>query len=323
MDECAIRSDREAVMVDALAAEFGESAVSDLQVIGGGLESVVFRANVAPLGRVAVKLPLMRVLSTGNEAHLDTSALLIQEERLARLAREAGLPCPKPLLLRRVAHGDDVVEFLVSVYVEIDGTSAGLSDLGSLVAEIHRLRVEPTSLVAMEGFPDVEVVVARRLGQRLRRLRDQRPDVPQLDLPRAFGRLDPCPEPSVLLYMDARPANLLVTGSRIEGIVDWSNALVGPPALELARIAESGNLTSEFLAGYGTSTPFGSICSEREVLYRLDTAVMLAHVFSDNDAAPEVQDRQVGRVIHLSHALATGERPSDEFVFQPDQPTQI
>ena len=88
-----------------------------------------------------------------------------------------------------------------------------------------------------------------------------------------------------LLHMDIRPANLLTKSGALRGVVDWSNALIGDPALELARIAEYGFLTREFLAGYDDQTPFAQVPAAAELLFRLDTAVMLAVVFLSE--APE------------------------------------
>jgi aminoglycoside phosphotransferase (APT) family kinase protein len=100
--------------------------------------------------------------------------------------------------------------------------------------------------------------------------------------------------------MDMRPANLLTWRSEIKVVVDWTNALTGDPALELARIAEYGHLTDEFRAGYGpvTNTP-----RDLELLYRLDTAVMLAVVFLSEAPNAELGARQVARTVQLTHYL--------------------
>ena len=98
---------------------------------------------------------------------------------------------------------------------------------------------------------------------------------------------DPCPCRR-LLHMDLRPANVLVQCGRPVAILDWSNALVGDPALDLARAAEYGVLTPAALAAYGDPGGFALVPSTpRQVIYRLDTAVMLSHVFLDGAPDPE------------------------------------
>ena len=229
------------------------------------------------------------------------------------------MSCPEPFVVRRAGEGDAGADFLVSAFVAVDGTTAELRDLGSLVRAIHDIPLETTELVAMEGHGHADTVVAHRLRDRLRRLRDRWPGIPPVDVAGALAVPGPGPVPEVLLHMDARPANLLVVGGRIQGIVDWSNTLVGPPALELARVAESGNLTGAFLDGYGTGAPFEAIEPVREILYRLDTAVMLAHVFLDHGAAVSVQERQCARVTFLCRSLGLGRRPGDSFIFRPGE----
>jgi aminoglycoside phosphotransferase (APT) family kinase protein len=99
-----------------------------------------------------------------------------------------------------------------------------------------------------------------------------------------------------LLHMDARPANLLTHKGHILGLVDWSNALIGDPALELARIAECGYLTPEFLQGYGVADPFAHLPKAVEVLYRLDTAIMLGVVFLSEAPNEALAQAQVTRI---------------------------
>ncbi len=86
--------------------------------------------------------------------------------------------------------------------------------------------------------------------------------------------------PSSLLHMDLRPANILVRSGRPAALLDWSNALVGEAALDLARAAEYGSLTAAALAAYGNQRAFSMTPrTPRQIVYRLDTAVMLSHVF--------------------------------------------
>ena len=51
--------------------------------------------------------------------------------------------------------------------------------------------------------------------------------------------------------MDFRPANILARDGEIVGVIDWGNALVGDPALEVARVAKYGLWDDDFATGYG------------------------------------------------------------------------
>ena len=102
--------------------------------------------------------------------------------------------------------------------------------------------------------------------------------------------------------MDARPANLFTWQGAIVAIVDWGNALVGDPALEVARIAESGHLSDDFLAGYG-GDPLGALPPAIQSLYRLDTVVMLALVFLAEAPDPAMARAMLARSRTLLAAL--------------------
>lgn len=85
-----------------------------------------------------------------------------------------------------------------------------------------------------------------------------------------------------LLHLDVRAANLRCVDGSVLAMLDWSNALVGDPALELARLTEFAALPENgldldaILAGYG---PAPATAHPSFQVYRLDAAVMLAVVF--------------------------------------------
>jgi aminoglycoside phosphotransferase (APT) family kinase protein len=96
---------------------------------------------------------------------------------------------------------------------------------------------------------------------------------------------------SSLLHLDLRAANLLVRRGGIRAVIDWSNSMVGDPALELARTAEYARLAengldyADFVRGYTTVRPHPVRSAACWELYRLDAAAMLAVVF--NSEAPD------------------------------------
>jgi aminoglycoside phosphotransferase (APT) family kinase protein len=151
----------------------------------------------------------------------------------------------------------------------------------------------------MESHDDADQLLAERIGDRLKNLAavtDLGAGFPDIRAVLAADR--DAGLPRRLLHMDLRPENILVRSGRPAAILDWSNALVGDPALDLARAAEYGSLTPAALAGYGdagtfTMAPLGSLTSlsPRQAVYRLDTAVMLSHVFLD-DAPDEAKARR-------------------------------
>jgi aminoglycoside phosphotransferase (APT) family kinase protein len=99
-----------------------------------------------------------------------------------------------------------------------------------------------------------------------------------------------------LLHLDVRRANMLVQGGRLVGLVDWTNALIGAPVLELARLAEYGEVD---LAS-GLFDPFED---EAEMVFRLDAAVMLAVVFVSEAPDASRAGEQLSRVKDLLDLL--------------------
>ena len=123
-------------------------------------------------------------------------------------------------------------------FVEHDETCEVSDDhLAHLLGRVHACTA-PRTLVAHEGLPFVSCI-ARRITRRAR------------ELEKATGMSLPVPgttriesvlklrsyRPS-LLHMDIRPPNILAAAGSVRAIIDWSNALMGDPALEFARIAE-------------------------------------------------------------------------------------
>lgn len=104
--------------------------------------------------------------------------------------------------------------------------------------------------------------------------------------------------------MDLRGENILTRDGRPAALLDWSNALVGDPALDLARAAEYGSLTGPVLTAYGNPDVFSMHPrTPREMVYRLDTAVMLSHVFLDGAPDNDKARHYIGRTRNLRAAL--------------------
>jgi aminoglycoside phosphotransferase (APT) family kinase protein len=271
---------RAGLLTATLAGCYGQLGITGLREIGAGLDARVYRADSAELGFVAIRVPHTRLMSSGNETLLDTRLLLRQECELSGHLRAHGLPVPAMFVL----HTDDAgIDFTIAEYVESDGGELAADEFGRLIRAVHEVPVPPLDLVCMESRDDADLVLAERIGDRLRKLAavtGLELAVPDVGGALAADRASLLPRR--LLHMDLRPENVLVRSGRPAALLDWSNALAGDPALDLARTAEYGSLTPEVLAAYGDAGPFGlTPASPRQVVYRLDTAVMLSHVFLD------------------------------------------
>jgi aminoglycoside phosphotransferase (APT) family kinase protein len=242
--------------------------VAGLALIGSGLDFCVFRGQIPAHGVVAIRTPRARIFDNHNDRQLDSRDLLEHEAALARHARAHRLPAPRVHDLVRHDEGD----LLISEYVDGDGSPVDAAELGRLVRRLH-----DTPLPAAPALPRAADVLIERIERRARAV--ERLAGVDLHLPAPERLADALPPDRrfSLLHMDLRPDNLLTRGGAVAALVDWANALIGPPLLELARIAEYDALDERFVAGYRLEA--GAAAGPTWSLYRLDTAVMLAVVF--------------------------------------------
>ena len=305
MDELA-----ETLLAETLRDEYGHLGITGLREIGRGLDARVYRAESAPLGPVAVRVPHARWLNSGNETQLDTRLQLRQDFDLSRHLRAHGLPVPEVFVVHTSGTGAD---FTIARFVESDDSELPDGEFGRLIRAIHEVPTPPLDLVCMESLDDADQVLAERIGDRLEKLAavtvlglgspGDGAGFPDIRAALAADRGDGLPRR--LLHMDLRPENILVRSGRPAAILDWSNALIGDPALDLARTAEYGSLTPAALAAYGAPGPFTMTpVTPRQAVYRLDTAVMLSHVFLDGAPDPARARHYLERTRSLCRVLA-------------------
>src|SRR5581483_11445420 len=186
-----------------LRDEYGHLGITGLREIGHGMDARVYRAESAELGPVAVRLPHDRWVSSGNEPQLDTRRQLRQDYHLSRHLRAHHLPVPEVFLL----HADDGgVDFTIAQFIEPDGSKLPDRELGRLIRAIHQVPVPDVDLVCMDPPGNLDEVLARRIGQRLKNLTAitglgaEMPDI------RAALTADPATVSPRFLHMDLRPA---------------------------------------------------------------------------------------------------------------------
>jgi hypothetical protein len=287
-------------LCNRLKHNYASWQVTDLEVVGFGLDNLLCRANTTTFGPVAVRAPWNRWISNDNDENLDARELLQQEVMLASHLGAHGVATPKVYSLHL---GEDDFDFMVSMFIDHDQSSPDARQFGQLMKAIHGNLPPNVPLVIESGLP-INEVLAERLVRRLRVVERQTRielDIPELNDVKAMLEWEPVRR--CVLHMDARPENILTQEGTILAIVDWANALIGDPALELARIAEYGYLSKDFLIGYGDQNCFAHIPPYVELLYRLDTAVMLAVVFLAEAPDPHRAKIQVKRVIDICAKL--------------------
>lgn len=175
---------------------------------------------------------LLRRFGQGDGATARREALAM------RAANAHGIPVPAvlaydaldewPVLLTTWCDGGTAFEAIAASPAE--ARSIG-SLLGETLGGIHRVAA-PAGLSAADAW-------ISRGGPALAPLRAQLERVPNADR---------------LLHLDFHPRNVLMTPGRVEGVIDWTNALAGPPHMDLARsrailraVAAGGALPDEMV----------------------------------------------------------------------------
>ncbi|WP_181727378.1 phosphotransferase family protein [Streptomyces sp. PT12] len=291
-------SERSAAL-DRLAERWG---LKGLERVGAGLEFAVYRALARDGAPVAVRLAHRRFDANANDPHVDTRSLLRQEYLITRHLADHGLPVAEP---RELVLGDDPAspDVLLSAYVPDDGSALDSFALGGLLARLHRLPPPRLTPVAAEGMSTANVLAARirRRWAEVGRHVDDWPGPP--DASRLAEALTGVAE-RALVHLDVRGDNIRRRHGRPVGLIDWSNALLGTPAVEYGRLIEYARHPENQLdlaairRGYAAEAGEAATAFERDPclpVCRLDAALMLALVFlseaPDPTRGPEAADR--------------------------------
>ena len=287
---------------DVLAAHIRQQLgirVQSITPFREGAEFTVLRAVIGAGIEVVLKTAPREDMGNANDPSCSARALLSQEEHLSRYVRSRGIPVP-------VTYGlltEGPYPCLIQEFVEHDESCAVSDDhLAHLLSRIHACTA-PRNLVAHEGLPFVSCI-ARRIVRRAHELGKATGvslAVPDTDCIESVLKLRSY-RPS-LLHMDIRPPNILATAGSIRAVIDWSNSLMGDPALEFARIAEWWRPCTRLRVAYESIC--GPIRTPRivDLLYRLDAALVLGLLHSTERPNPEAARTAVCRATKLADAV--------------------
>ncbi|MFI2190302.1 phosphotransferase family protein [Streptomyces sioyaensis] len=289
------------------------AAARDLDLTGGtlvgsGLEFEVWRMRHPQWGEVALRVPAQAIDSNANDPYVETAELLHHEALVYRHLGLLGIPVPQVFAVR---HYD--VHVMVCEYVPADGTSFRSEELGEVLARLHGLP-PPTGITPARDAPAFRESIAERVARRWSVLRHSDRTLPAGPAPDDLRLVIPEDDIGSLLHLDVRAANTIVRDGRVRALVDWSNSMVGDPALELARVAENARIPDNgidyeaLLRGYTSVRPLPERTEKCWTLYRLDAAIMLAVVFTSEAPDPAWGPRMLQRV----HDLAERWQPTTE-----------
>ncbi|GAA2247191.1 hypothetical protein GCM10010145_12890 [Streptomyces ruber] len=221
----------------------------------------------------------------------EATARLRRELRLRDLVRPH-LPVPVPA---SAAHGEWAPGLAYTLDVRLPGgtgedltvSALGEADLAGLLTGLREvpagragtLGVPPAAPRPLESLRTAAAAAARRLAE-------------AGEFTGRFGRLTPsaadrlaAPAP-VLVHHGLRGEHLVVSGDgRVRGVLDWTGAVIGDPAEDVAGLAlavgSPAAVRAATLAGYGART-----CLRGLWLARCDTVLRLAGGLRNHDDAP-------------------------------------
>lgn len=260
-------------LLHLLNETYSELKISNIKVAGTGVQNVVFRAD-STQGPLAFRVPWERQVNNINDGSFHSRISLEKEAKLAQFCSQNGILVPKVHKL----HLSDELDFLISDFVPSNNVPICAHKIGEFTSKLHRIQADE-----LESEQPTSQILAKRIIERtvafnkITNCHIQLPTMQEIETILQEGD-----SVKRLLHMDIRPVNFLVYDGEITAIVDWDNALIGHPLLDLMRVKETNELNfEEFQEGYANKQIFSSLPSAVALFYQLDTAVMLANLFID------------------------------------------
>jgi len=224
--------------------------LTDIKTAGEGLECLVYKANSPDYGQVVLRVPRVKVYQNANDPNTNASDLIQQEMKIYKLLESSSVPVPKAYKYLE----KDGYPAMLCEYVDDDGTDITFEEMGRVAAMIHSTPLSDSAMktVALET-EDVFSTIEQRLKRRFSVLSQTVPEVSSWitnwdlihKILQGLKRF-----PSSLLHMDFRDVNLRHKDGRISAVIDWTNALIGPAAIDLFRTLEFSDLDESFVKGY-------------------------------------------------------------------------
>ncbi|KAI8414485.1 hypothetical protein FOFC_04097 [Fusarium oxysporum] len=278
-------------------------SLTNVKTAGEGLECLVYKASSPVYGPVVLRVPRVKIYQNANDPNTNASDLIQQEMKIYKLLQNDSVPVPRAYKYLE----EDGYPAMLCEYVDDDGTEITFEEMGRVAAMIHSSPLSDPAMktVALETA-DVFSTIEQRLKRRFSVLSQTVPEASSwiANWAHIHTVLEGLKRfPSSLLHMDFRDVNLRHKDGRISAVIDWTNALVGPAAIDLFRTLEFNQLDESFIKGYNEVTTWPDVASKEECLLRLDAALVLALVFTSEAPDAERAEVAVARVKELSKSL--------------------
>ncbi|MET3695718.1 phosphotransferase family enzyme [Bacillus oleivorans] len=273
--------------------------VGEIKFFASGVVNAVFVIKEQNHGRLAVRVPWGTEGNTKDPAS-DRIISLYKESTIAKHCSKFNIPVPK---VHKVYDSHDI-SFMVSDFISGDQTKISAYDIGQLISKIHSIPVEGLSIIDQKDRL-LSDIISNRIKERaytLSKIIDSEIIIPGSEEMKAI--LDTSKIGNRLLHLDVRPPNIIGQNGVIKAIIDWDNAFIGNPIMELMRISESKEIDEDdFLRGYKNAGMIENTNVLIQLIYRLDTALMLAILFSLYVKDSDKRDYYIRRVKFLCEEI--------------------
>ena len=274
--------------------------VKTIKFLSNGVVNAVFILEEEDRGMLIARTPWRLDESEGSLFPQEDVASLIKESTIAKHCYKHGLKVPRVIHL----HLSEEISFLVSEYIPGDDSVISADDIGRLVSAIHNIPLEGLSIIDQNNRT-LSNIVSERIGEKadsLNKIQSRNIAVPSIK--EMETTLNMSNTPHSLLHLDIRTPNIIGYKGEIKAVIDWDNAFIGDPLMEIMRISETQEINlSEFQKGYRNDELILSASQPIKLIYRLDTALMLAILFTSFIKDIEKGEYYLNRVDYLSKRL--------------------
>ena len=212
-------------VVDAI----GDGArITSMRRLRGGASSAMHAINVVDSRGHRYRMVLRRYVRA-NWLELEPD-LAEREARVLQLLQRTGIPTPELVAVDGDGHLCDVPAVLMTrlpgrVTLAPDDVTSWLSQIAATLPAIHGVDTSGYAVQPYQTYNDPRELRPPRWSKRA--------SAWEQVLKRLAG---PAPEaPRCFIHRDYHPGNLLWSHDRLAGVIDWTNASIGPPGIDVGH----------------------------------------------------------------------------------------
>ncbi len=288
-------------VVEQLVGELPQCAIAEVNLVADNEVFTLFGGATEDGRLLIVKVAHEYIPDKIHRRQFNAREILDQEALLCTHCRAHGLPAP-------VIHGKSYregsgLDFVVLDWLEDDHVTPDPFFMGSTLNRLHSMNPPAFEPVAQRGGPLEKMICTAILDRTvaITRFNQRRFRMPAVE--NLLAHLSWPDRRTSLLHMDFTARSLSSVGGVITGVSNWTNALIGPPTLELMGMDEHGLLDDSFLGGYANYEMFRAPPAT-ETAFRLYAATEIAIKSVLNTPDPANEIKALNRVDFLFEEFA-------------------